>query len=103
MMSASRPNEAGPDCFQESGLDYQPILVNTKCWRTSTAKSCELLRKGIGEIFKLSIEVCRVLWEIVEAWDEVESQLDYRRTDVRKYSATSSQLKTLEIVLSGLY
>ena len=27
MMSASRPNEAGPDCFQEQGLDYQPILV----------------------------------------------------------------------------
>ena len=29
MMSASRPNEAGPDCFQEQGLDYQPILVNS--------------------------------------------------------------------------
>lgn len=27
MMSASRPNEAGPDCFAEQGLDYQPILV----------------------------------------------------------------------------
>lgn len=26
MMSASRPNEAGPDCFQDAGLDYQPIL-----------------------------------------------------------------------------
>ena len=34
MMSASRPNEAGPDCFQENGLDYQPILVNDyKCGR----------------------------------------------------------------------
>ena len=61
--------------------------------------SCELLRQGIGDIFKLSTEVCRVLWEVVEAWNEVESQLDYRRTDVRKYRATSSQLKTLEIVV----
>ena len=33
MMSAPRPNEAGPDCFQEQGLDYQPILVNCKMYK----------------------------------------------------------------------
>ena len=27
MMSSSRPNEAGPECFTANGLDYQPIKV----------------------------------------------------------------------------
>ena len=28
MMSSPNPSTAGPDCFQEMGLDYQPILVS---------------------------------------------------------------------------
>ena len=28
MMSSPDPSNAGPDCFQQMNLDYQPILVS---------------------------------------------------------------------------
>ena len=27
MMSSSAPDQAGPDCFQQFGVDYQPVQV----------------------------------------------------------------------------
>ena len=31
MMSKSYPPQAGPECYQEFGLDYQPIEVLLHC------------------------------------------------------------------------
>ena len=34
MMSAPNPSTAGPDCFQQMSLDYQPILVSERIRET---------------------------------------------------------------------
>ena len=62
MMSSSSPDTAGPQCFQDMGLDYQPILVIDefeKILSSTKVQSKSLKSSGFGLCFiKCSVQLC---------------------------------------------
>ena len=57
MMSSPSPNNAGPECFQQMNLDYQPILVGTIFITT-----CVIVILGLYWKWRGSLNSCCKWW-----------------------------------------